>query len=99
MVWSPIEMVASNLAFTWENIVLLLVILGSLVFYAKDFKLGLVIDLLLTAGLFVGFYVGGGGDVAVANWVPSLVMFFMFVILLTLTLLNVNKYAEAGGLI
>lgn len=93
MVWSPILMVANNVGVSWENIVLIVLLLGSLVMYAKDFKLGVIIDIIITAGLVVGFYIGG------YNYVSSLVVFFLMIIILSLSIYTTNRFASAGGLI
>ncbi len=50
---------ASALGTTPDIILLLIVVLASLVFFAADFRFGLVVGLLLVSGLFVLFSVGG----------------------------------------
>jgi hypothetical protein len=50
---------ANNVGMGIENVILLLVILGSVIFFAKDFKLGAVMLFLSNACLFIAFYAGG----------------------------------------
>lgn len=83
--------IAANIGVSFENTVLLIVLFGGLVFYAKDFKLGLVIQFLGAGLLFIWFKQAG------LNYVPSLVIFFITLVLLAFSIIFVAKTGEAGG--
>lgn len=83
--------IAANVGVSFENIILLIFIFGSCIFYAKDFKLGLVIQFLGAGLLFMWFKHAG------FNYVPSLVIFFITLVLLALSIIFVAKTGEAGG--
>lgn len=88
-----ITTIANNLGMGLENIILLVVILGGIIFYAKDFKLGVVMHLLMTGLLFMWFYE------LEMNYVPSLVACLMFLVILSLSLYAVGKTAQRGAVI
>lgn len=86
-----LDNIASNIGVSFENTFLFVVLIGSLIFYAKDFKLGLMMSWLFSGLCWLWFYVAGW------NYVPSLVMFFIFLILLSLSLYSVNVVGQNGG--
>lgn len=83
--------IASNVGVSFENIILLIFIFGGCIFYAKDFKLGLVIQFLGSGLLFMWFKQAG------YNYAPALVVFFITLVLLALSIIFVAKTGEAGG--
>lgn len=85
------DLIATNLSLSFETIVLLLVILAGLIFYSKDVRLGIILHMVATGSLFMWFYELN------LNYVPSLICFFIFLILLSLTLYTVDKTVSAGG--
>ena len=90
------EIISNNLLMTWEVIVLLLVLLGGFIFYAKDFKLGVTLHFLAFMCNFLAFwalneYYGYGW-----NFSPSLVLAFVFLILMSFSLFAVGKTEPAG---
>lgn len=91
--WQPLVVVQQNLSMSIENVILLIVILGLSIFYAKDFKLGIIMQLLLSASCFMGFYQLGW------NYVPALVIMFITLVLLALSLFAVKKTVDTGGFI
>jgi len=85
--------IAENVGMPFEHIVLLLVVAGSLIFFAKDFKIGMVM-LFISSGLcFMWFYAAG------LNYVFALVTFLMSLIILSLSLYAVAKSHKAGAII
>lgn len=88
-----ISLIETNTGLMFEHWLLLIVIVGSAIFAAKDFKLSLVVGMFLTGGLFIFFYENG------YFWAPTLVVFFMQLILLSFTLYAVSKQQEAGAVI
>jgi len=93
MVNVGIDLISANIAMTLENWVLLLVVLGGVIFYASDTKLGILLHMLTTGTLFIVFYNTN------LNFVPSLTVFFVFLVLLALTLLPVAKANERGAFV
>ena len=47
---------ASNVGFSIPNIILLIAMLGCIVFYAKDFRLGVILGFFISGLCFIGFY-------------------------------------------
>jgi len=82
--------IINNLGMGFENIILLCVIIGGFIIYAKDFKLGLIMHMIATGLLFMWFYQQG------YNYVPSLISFFLFLITLSLSLYAVSKSVQRG---
>lgn len=88
-----LETLSTNLAMTFENIVLLVVVLGGLIFYAKDFTLGLILHMFATGLLFMWFYA------ADYNYVPALVLTLMFFVCMCLSLYATQKQVTYGGFV
>lgn len=84
---------AENIGMSVENILLIAVLFGGLIFYAKDIKLGILINLFLQSGLFIVYYQLG------LNYTSPLIIVFIHIILLSFTLYAVNKTVETGGVI
>lgn len=84
-----IDLISKNLM-SIENIILLVVLLGSIIFYAKDFKLGLLLDFVFSALCFVWFYIAG------LNYVYALVCTCIFLVLLSFSLYFVRQTANRG---
>lgn len=91
--WSVVAKVAANVGVSFEYIVLIIAIIGLLTFFAVDFRLGVVMGFVLTAGIFMWFYA------AKLNWVPAVVCMFIFLVVLALTLYFVGQKSATGGLI
>ena len=85
---SGVGSAASNLGMGTEWVILMVVMLGSLLFYTKSFIMGSVIQLLLSGGLFVVFYSLSW------NAAPALICFFLSIILMVFALYG--KYQEKG---
>lgn len=91
--FAGIDTVTNNLGMSFETIILIVVLLGTLVFYAKDFRLGLVLSFFLSALCMVWFYV------LEVNYVPALVFTILFLIFMSFNLISVSKQGQAGSII
>lgn len=83
--------VATNVGVSKEWIFLLIVMVGSIIFMAKDFKIGLLVLMVTTASLFVWFYEQN------LNWVLPFVVFIACLVIMALSLFAVNKSSTTGG--
>lgn len=81
-----LELITGNLGIGFPDIILLVVILGGLVFYAKDFRLGLIIHFIFSGLIFMWCYGMSW------NYAPSLIFMLVCLVGLTLTL-----FASAGA--
>jgi len=86
-----IDLVAGNLGFAFETIMSFLVLFVGIIAYAKDFKVGVITHLTLFAGLFVWFYQAG------LNYKIPIIMFFIMVVILSLSLSFVIKSSPQGS--
>lgn len=94
MALSPMFQVLENgLSMDFSTQILIVVNLGLLVFYAKDFKLGLSLSFLFNGLLFMWFFNQEW------NWVLPLILFFMSLIFLSLTLYAVSRVTSARGFV
>ena len=82
---------AAGLGVSFESVVLLIAVTGSIIFFAKDFKLGITIMFITMGGLFMWFYSAG------LNYVPALMVMFMALIIMAFTFYAVSKTAGAPG--
>jgi hypothetical protein len=76
-----LNIIKVNLGFGIENIILLVVLIGSIIFFAKDFRLGVVITFISMALLTMLNLVNGW------DYVKPMVIMFIMVIILSFTLL------------
>lgn len=88
----------ANLGATLENVILLAFMLGCMIFYAKDFKVGVVLQFIISGCLFLAFYAlneefGGW------NYIPSLVVFLITVVIMSITMYTTFKVARQGAII
>lgn len=86
-------LVAPNVNMGIENIVLLIVVCGSLIFMAKNFALGLIMLLFIDGGIFMLMYNYN------LNYAPFIAVFFIALVLLVFTLFSASKQAESGAVI
>jgi len=94
MSWGlPFTSIATNLGVSMDYIILIIAVFGSLIFYAKDFKIGLIMTFLFSGLSFMLSYAVGG------NWMPSAVVFFMSLAAMSLSLYAVSKAQAQGGLV
>lgn len=89
-----IESIFSNLGMSLEVGLSSTLLLGTLIFYAKDFKLGLVITFFVSGLLTMMWYAFD------LNYVPTLSVMIICLILMSLTFYAVSKVsAKTGGII
>lgn len=88
-----LEKVFANLGMSFETVILVITLIGMLPFYAKDFKIGVIIQFVFTGGLIMLFYQYG------YNYTPVMYVFFMTLIVMTLSLYATNKVADKGGIV
>lgn len=87
------ELIETNTGILFEHWILIIILVGSLIFAAKDFKLSLVVLFFLSGSVFVWFYQQG------YLWTPVLIVFFMNLIILSFTLYAVSKSVEKGEVV
>jgi hypothetical protein len=80
-----ITLITTNLGVSFETLIVLLYFVGGILFYARDFKIGAMIDFLLGAVIFVWFYLEG------YNYAKILIILFIRVIILSFSLYAVAK--------
>lgn len=86
-----IQQVITNIGVSFEWTVLIIAILATMPFFAKDFKTGIIALMLSAAGLFVWFYELG------YNYTLPLIIFFMSIIVMALSLYGVQSSSATGG--
>lgn len=86
-----IDAAIANVGLSFEWTILIIMILGALIFFAKDFKIGMIILLATSAGVFIWFYEKN------LNYALPLTVFFMSLVILALSLYAVNKSSATGG--
>ena len=86
-----LELLATNVGMEFHLIVLLISIITTLPFFAKDYKLGLIINMAIQGAIFVWFHEVG------LDFKYNLVAFFIFLVLLSISLFSVNKTSPTGG--
>lgn len=88
-----IDLVIENIGASFEWVVILILCLGTVIFAAKDFKLFIITLLGISAGLFVWFY-----EKSLDYRLP-LAIFFIALVILTLSLTAVDKTSTTGGFV
>ena len=70
-----IEQLVANLGMSFENLLLFVFNVGTLIFFAVDFKIGAIISFLTNGLLFMAFYAFGlNYEIAVWVWLAWLVI-------------------------
>ena len=86
-----IETVVANVGMPFVDIITIGILCGSLIFFAKDFKLGVIIGLFLTSGLCtMWFYYNA--------WTYTRVMaiFLFSIVVMALTFYTMGKSQDVG---
>lgn len=94
MVWGTgVANIATNLGISAEVTILIVTCLGCLIFFAKDFLLGMIMLFLCGSLNFaLGYYME-------VNYLPALIVMFMTFILMALSLYIVGQTKAQGGYI
>jgi len=85
-----IENLIENIGMPFEWTLLFIVIVAGIVFYANDPRIGIILHMLGTGALSLWFYNAG------YDFVPSLVVFFMFIVILAFTLYSVARSPQVA---
>lgn len=91
--WPVFDLVTANIGMSFENTVLFALTVGGLIFFAKDFKLGIILEMLISLLCFIWFY-----DQSM-SWGMSLTVFFVWLVILALTIRFVDISQEQGRFI
>jgi len=91
--WLGFETLVENVGLSFENIILLLIFAGGLIFYARDIKVGVVLHFLGFALAFMWFYSAG------YTYSGALVLALMFLVILALTFYALSKRTEQGAIV
>lgn len=86
-----IEMMTGNIGMSFTNVILLVVVIASLIFMAIKFEIGAIMLMVTTGVLFVLFYN------AHLDYVPTLVVFFIALVMLTISLLAQKTESGVAG--
>lgn len=80
-----IELISNNVGLIFEWIITLILLFGNILFFAKDFKIGLLANFGIFTLVFMWFYHAG------YYWLPPLVLMLVSISLLSLSLIFVSK--------
>lgn len=92
-----ISLITSNLEVSLEMLLVILIVLGGILFYARDFKLGLVLHFLAFACNFLALWVLNEYNGYDFNIAPSLVLMILFFIFMAFSLFAVEKNAPTNN--
>jgi len=85
------DLMATNLGMAFPDILLLVVCLGSLMFFAKDFKLGAILLFLSSALIFaLDYKLGLNGD-------KALIVIFLSLIIMAFSLYAIEETKTTTG--
>lgn len=87
-----ISAISGYVGMGFENICLLIMIVGGLIFYAKDFRLGVIMHFIGSGLLFLMFYALN------MNYSTALILLFFWLTVLTLTLYFSAKTSSQGAI-
>lgn len=94
------SLLVANVGMGVENLVLLIVLLAGLVFYAKDFKVGLVLQFLGSGAVFMLFYgLTRSSSFGVYNYIPSMYVFFVTLVIMSLSFYFSARSQSSGQVI
>ena len=91
--WDVFNTVATNVGVELHNIFIIVIFLGGLIFYAKDYKLGIVLHFVGFGCLFMALYA------MELPFAPALILFIMFGVIMALTLYTISKASQQGAFI
>lgn len=94
--WRGVSLLSENVGMGFELLMLFVLTLGGVVFMARDFKVGLIYEFVVSGVLFVWYYQSGW------NHVPALVALFLNVVLLVFSLwasVKASKEPVVGGFV
>lgn len=83
----------NNIGMAMPQVILLIMVLGSLILMAVHFQVGTILSLLISAGMYMLFNNFG------ISYAPFLVCTFMYLIILTLSLWSTIRISQEGGIV
>ena len=83
----------ANINVSFETIILLIFLFGALIFYARVFLIGTIMLFFESGLIFIWFYEQG------LNYIPFVTIFFISLVMLTLSLYSVSRQSLEGGVI
>lgn len=89
--WNVFNTLAGNLGSSFEHVVFFTLIMLGMIFYAKDFKIGLALQFVVSGCCFMWFY---SVDI---NYVPALVTFLITLVFLSFSIYAASDSRSAGG--
>lgn len=75
----------ANIGLSFQDTILLIVAVGGIILYAKDFKIGVILHLIAFSLLFIWFYIQGW------DWSRPLMAALVMIVLLALSIYMVDK--------
>jgi len=91
--WEIFTTVATNLAMSFDKIVLFVITVGGLIGFAKDFKLGAILQFIFCGLCFMWFYSQS------LNWALPLSMMIFWFIVMCFSIYALRNKADTGGII
>lgn len=92
MVWDVFHMVAQNSGTTFEVAVCIIALCGGIIWYAKGFQIGNLINFFIFGSIFIWFYNTS------LEWAIPLILFLLFFVLMALSLYPINQVQQQGGI-
>jgi uncharacterized protein YacL len=80
-----ITQIIENIGVSFESTIMLIAVIGGLIFFARGFKLGLIIQLVIHTMLFMWFYTAG------YDWIAPITVVLITIVLLTFSLISNNR--------
>lgn len=95
-----VTLLTNGLGVGFEVVILLVVALGGLVFFAKSVHLGLLFWFMAFGGVFMWFYQTSlNSSVTTLNYVLPLICMLITLVLISLSLFMTDKQAQIGGFV
>ncbi len=88
-----IETALANMNISFETMLLVIFLFGGLIFFARNFIIGVMMYFFGSGAIFIWFHTAG------LNFIPFLTIFFISLVVLTLTLYATSRQAIEGGVI
>ncbi len=88
-----LETMFTNIGVGFETVILIVFLFGSLIFFARSFLIGIMLLFFGSAAIFMWFFTQG------FNFVPILIIFFISLVMLTLSLYGMSRQSLEGGVI
>lgn len=87
------DLIAANIGLGFGDTILIILTLGSFIFIAKDFRIGIFMLMLSSGGLFMGLYA------LQEPFALSLIVFMCSIVILALSLISLREKTAYGGMV